>query len=217
MSSAPNRTVRLAVLMMFVSAAALLAGCGLLPGSKTQTITDPGNSFHFNIPSSWTATQSPGIITLYGDEEMPSVDSAIGKTPWYFVLSSKSSDKDMAKMLPELAKARSESRKWKNVTLGKATKTTLGKAKAYEMDIKATDEQKRSFEGKLLLARRGKTDVLVFAFTAPGSFKGSRYEDLKENFFWLVGSDAEMTATSTAAPDTKAKTKMKSLEKPKRE
>jgi hypothetical protein len=140
------------------------------------------------------------MITIYGGKEMPSVDAAIDKEPWYFILSAKASESDLATELTGLAEARAESRKWTKVTMGKPVATKLGNTKAYEMDLKATDETKRSFEGKLLLARRGGIDVLIFGFTKPGAFKGSGYEDLKKDFFWLVGSDDEKTATQTAPP-----------------
>lgn len=203
MSPALQRSGKLLVLTTFVMAAAMLAGCGLLGGSKTQTITDPGNSYHFTVPESWVATVSPGIITLYGGKDMPEPDAAIDKEPWYFVLSSSSLETDLPDALPVLAKARAESRKWKNLKMGKPVKTTLGKALAYEMDVAATDDLGRAFEGKLLLARRGGTDVLLFGFTKPGEFEGARYEEIKEDFFWLVGSDQEMEATKTAEPAKK--------------
>jgi hypothetical protein len=178
-----------------------LSGCQFFGGSKTQTLSDPAGAFHYDVPASWTATITPGLITMYGDEEMPSLDSAIGDTPWYFVLSAKQEESTaLDKQVVELAENRSKSRGWKDVTMGKPHSTKLGGAPASEIDLSATDDLGRPFEGKLLVSRVENDAVLVFAFTRPGSFeKHGKFEDLKKNFYWFNPLPEKVTS-QTAPP-----------------
>jgi len=207
-SAALQRTVKLIALVAVAASAMLLAGCNLLGSSQTQSVQDPGGAFHFQIPGSWVTTSSPGIITIYGGKDMPSPDAAIEKAPWYFVLSAVATDEDLAKRVVTLAEARKEARNWKDTKFGKAAATKLGSADASEMDLSATDEKGRKFEGKLLLARRGGIEVLIFAFTKPDAFKNAGYDDLKKNFYWIENAAPE-EPTATVEPTKTVKPKKK--------
>lgn len=196
----------LIVAMLLALALPALSGCQFFGGSKVQTLADPSGAFHFDVPASWTTTVTPGLITMYGGEDMPSQDAAIDDVPWYFVLSTKQdAEAALDKQIVELAKNRSKSRGWKDVTMGKPKSTKLGGAPASEMDLSATDDLGRPFEGKLLLSKVDPDVVLVFAFTRPGSFeKHGEFEDLKQRFYWHSMPVSETTSNTAGAAKKKA-------------
>lgn len=178
------------IMLMLALATSALSGCSMLPGGGEQTVSDPAGVFHFVVPEDWSVETGSGVMTVYAAKDAPSPDAAIGETPWMFVLSSTTPSEDkVPDRLLQLAKQRAELRGWKDIEFGKPAKTKLGKVEGYEIDVSATDEKKRQFEGKLLLARDGSSEALVFAFAKPGSFTGDEYEALKSNFYWHTGAD----------------------------
>lgn len=195
-----RRIFTLATAMTLVVASLTLSGCGLL-GTKYQTVSDQEARFHFEVPSKWSSRTQAGLITVYGDEELPTdTKQAIGETPWIFVYSSSTTETTaLSKQVTALAEERGKARGWTKTKFGKPKKGTMGGAEAAVMDIAATDESGRSFEGVLALSQSEGSSVLVFAFAKPGSFDRAIYDDFAEHFYWHSSSAQDASTEETAS------------------
>lgn len=198
------RIALVALSALALASVVALTGCDR--GGGDTTIADPGGLFHFTVPGEWPYQSTPGFITAYSGKEMPDADTAIGKELWLQVYTSQEASKTpVAKEIVALVKARAKNRGWTDAEIGKPVKTKVGNRPAYQVDVSATDDKKRDFEGRVVLARVDDNEVLIFGFTEPGAFEKSAFDEVLKNFYWSGAKPLPEKKETTKAPAPKKK------------
>lgn len=202
MAHMSSRITRITLLAAVVLVGALLAGCGLLPGSgDTRSVSDLNNLFNFEVPAKWLVRTDEGVVTVYASDELP----AQGEQPdalAVLVLSSReASGAPVPEMLEYLVDARAKSRGWTAVKKGEPQKTTVGGRPATYIDVSAKNAEGKQFESRYYFVRTDGSEAFVAAIAPAGKPIDSYDKDLEKitkMWYWYgAGVKASDQTTDT--------------------
>lgn len=189
----PKRLPLFVMSALALAAIVALSGCSLLGGaSRTQSVTDKANTFHFKIPAKWQTMPAEGFISVYADDKLPGKDEPAKALSILVFASQEASTAAETDVLDYLLEARAEQRGWTDVKRGKTVKTTLGKRPAWTTDVSARGADGVEFDSRYIFARTEGREVFVVA-VAPQGKDISAYDDeidsIQKNWFWHSASE----------------------------
>lgn len=149
---------------------------------ELRTINDSENLFHVKVPASWQTTVTPGGLALYATDKLPASETIQSMS--VFVLVAKESDQTSPTLIARIVKSRAASRGWRDSSISRVSKTSIGNRPAIRIDIAGTDKSGLVFKGSYYLVRTSGSDVLVIAVAPKDKWNAQAVDDLCAHWYW---------------------------------
>lgn len=192
-------------LWIVVALAALVAmsGCDLLGGSKTTSVSDANNLFHFKVPEKWLVSTEGGIVSVYADDRLPEAEEEPTALSILVLSSTEASTAPVADVLTYLIDGRAEQRGWTDVQRGPIEPITVGGRSGSTIDVTATGADGKPFDSRYYFIRSADNEAFVAAI-APVGKEISAFDDelasITEQWFWHFAEEAAESETESETP-----------------